>query len=73
MNKIKQAFKLLQDTGKFEPCQLHVDSDRIRITPYGTVLDYKQLHLLLAAADLFHLLPNLYSYKDECSFDLISY
>lgn len=75
MNNVKQAFKLLQDSGKFEPFQLHEESDRIWITPYADVIDYKQLQLAMAAAELFHLLPALFMYKDSaiCRFDLINY
>lgn len=32
MTKIKQAFKLLQDSGNFEPSQLHEGNDRLWIT-----------------------------------------
>lgn len=73
MNKIKQAFKLLQDTGKFEPSQLHEGNDRLWITPYATVIDFKQLHLAIAAAELFHLLPILYNDYENCRFELIRY
>lgn len=57
MNKIKLAFKLLQDTGNFEPTQLHEGKDRIGITPYGNILDYQQLYAALAVGELLHLLP----------------
>lgn len=75
MNNIKQAFKLLQDSGNFEPSQLHEENDRIWITPYVDVINYKQLQLAMAAAELFHLLPALFMYKDSetCRFDLITY
>ena len=73
MNKIKQAFKLLQDSGSFEPTQLHEGNDRLWITPYGNVIDYKQLQLAMAVAELFHLLPTLYKDYENCRFDLISY
>ena len=75
MNNIKQAFKLLQDSGNFEPSQLHEEYDRICITPYVDVINYKQLQLAMAAAELFHLLPTLFMYKDSetCRFDLIMY
>lgn len=59
MNKIKQAFNLLQDTGKFESSQLHEGYDRIWITPYGQVIDFQQLEISMAAAQLFHLCPVL--------------
>ena len=73
MNKIKQAFKLLQDSGYFEPSQLHEGNDRICITPYATVIDYKQLHLAMAASELFNLLPTLYKDDENCRFELIRY
>ena len=73
MNKIKQAFKLLQDSGYFETTQLHEGKDRLWITPYGNVIDFKQLQLAMAAAELFHLLPTLYKDYENCRFDLISY
>ena len=73
MNKIKQAFKLLQDSGHFEPSQLHEGNDRIWITPYATVIDFKQLQLAMAAAELFHLLPILYKDYENCRFELIRY
>lgn len=57
MNKIRQAFKLLQDTGNFEPSQLHEGKDRIGITPYGNCIDYQQLYAALAVGELLHLLP----------------
>lgn len=57
MNKIKQAFKLLQDTGNFEPSQLHEGKDRLGITPYGNCIDYQQLYAALAVGELLHLLP----------------
>lgn len=57
MNKIKQAFKLLQDSGNFEPSQLHDGNDRLWITPYGNVIDYQQLYSALAVGELLHLLP----------------
>lgn len=75
MNNVKQAFKTLQDSGNFEPFQLHVVSDRIWITPYVDVINYKQLQAAMAAAELFHLLPTLFMYKDSetCRLDLINY
>lgn len=73
MNKIKLAFKLLQDSGNFEPSQLHEGKDRLWITPYGNVIDFKQLQLAMAVAELFHLLPTLYKDYENCRFDLISY
>ena len=57
MNKIKQAFKLLQDSGKFEPSQLHEGNDRLWITPYGNSIDFQQLYTALAVGELLHLLP----------------
>ena len=72
MNKIKQAFKLLQDSGKFEPFQLHEETDRLWITPYGYILDYKQLQLAMAAAELFNLCPILYSDTEKCQFELLN-
>ena len=57
MNKIKLAFKLLQDTGNFEPSQLHEGKDRLGITPYGNCIDYQQLYAALAVGELLHLLP----------------
>lgn len=57
MNKIKLAFKLLQDTGNFEPSQLHEGKDRLEITPYGNCIDYQQLYAALAVGELLHLLP----------------
>lgn len=71
MNNIKQAFKVLQDSGNFEPSQLHEETDRIWITPYGNIIDFKQLQLAMAAAELFHLLPTLYKDSENCRFDLI--
>lgn len=59
MDKIKQAFKLLQDSGKFESSQLHEGTDRIWITPYGNCIDFQQLGLAMATCELFHLLPTL--------------
>ena len=73
MNKIKLAFKLLQDSGNFEPSQLHEGNDRLWITPYGNVIDFKQLQLAMAAAELFHLLPTLYQDGEKFRFDLIKY
>ena len=73
MNKIKQAFKLLQDSGNFEPSQLHLGSDKLWITPYGNILDFKQIQLAMAAAELFHLCPMLYSDTEECKFELLIY
>ena len=57
MNKIKQAFKLLKDSGNFEPSQLTEGNDRLWITPYGNVIDYQQIYSALAVAELLHLLP----------------
>lgn len=57
MNKIKLAFKLLQDTGNFESSQLHEGKDRLGITPYGNCIDYQQLYAALAVGELLHLLP----------------
>ncbi len=57
MTKIKQAFKLLQDSGNFEPSQLHEGNDRLWITPYGNVIDYQQIYSALAVGELLHLLP----------------
>ena len=73
MNNIKQAFKLLQETGNFHPSQLHLGSDKLWITPYGHILDYKQIQLAMAAAELFHLCPVLYSDTEECKFKLLNY
>lgn len=73
MNNIKQAFNLLQASGNFEPSQLHEGNDRLWITPYGNVIDFKQLQLAMAAAELFHLLPCLYKDDEKCRFDLIRY
>ena len=73
MENIKQAFKSLQNSGNFEPSQLHEGNDRIWITPYGNVIDFKQLQLAMAAAELFHLLPTLYKDDENCRFDLIRY
>lgn len=75
MNKIKQAFKLLQECGNFEPSQLHLGKDRLWITPYGDIIDFKQLQLAMAAAELFHLLPTLYDTQEHesCRFVLINY
>lgn len=73
MNKIKLAFKLLQDSGSFEPSQLHEGKDRIWITPYGNIIDFKQLQLAMAAAELFQLLPTLLKDNENCRFDLLSY
>ena len=56
MNKIKLAFKLLQDTGNFEPSQLHEGKDRLEITPYGNCLDYQHLYAALAVGEILHLL-----------------
>lgn len=60
MDKIKQAYNMLQSTGKFEQSQLHEGSDSISITPYGQVIDFQQLEISLAAATLFHLCPVLH-------------
>lgn len=57
MKKISDAFKLLQETGNFEPSQLHEGNDRLWITPYGNCIDYQQLYSALAVAELLHLLP----------------
>lgn len=57
MNKIKQAIKLLKDTGNFDPSQLHEGNDRIVITPYGFCIDYQELYAALAVGELLHLLP----------------
>ena len=73
MNNIKQAFKLLQDTGNFLPSQLHEGNDLLSITPYGRIIDYKQLQLAMAACELFHLLPILYQEDKIFRFDLIRY
>ena len=73
MNKIKQAFKMLQETGNFHPSQLHLGSDKLWITPYGNILDFKQIQLAMAAAELFHLLPVVYSDNEECKFELLNY
>lgn len=73
MNKIKQAIKLLQDSGIFEPSQLHEGKDRLWITPYGNIINFKQLELAMAAAELYHLLPMLYKDYENCRLDLISY
>lgn len=73
MKKIKQAFKLLQDSGIFEPSQLHEGNDRLWISPYETVIYYKQLQLAMAAAELFHLLPTLYNDHENCRLELINY
>ena len=73
MNNIKQAFKLLQDSGNFEPSQLHLGKDRLWITPYGHVIDFKQLQLAMAVAELFRLLPCLYKDDENCRFDLRRY
>ena len=73
MKKINDAFKLLQDTGEFEPTQLHEGTDRIWITPYGGIIDFKQLQLAMAVAELFHLLPTLFNDSENCRFDLTSY
>ena len=73
MNNIKQAFKLLQDSGYFEPSQLHEGKDRLWITPYGNVIDFKQLQLAMAAAELFHLVPTLFKDYENCKFVLTSY
>lgn len=73
MTKIKQAFKLLQDSGNFEPSQLHECNDRLWITPYGNIIDYKQLQLVMAVAELFNLLPILYKDYENCRIDIISY
>ena len=59
MNNIKLAFKLLQDSGNFEPSQLHEGNDCLWITPHGNVIDYKQLQLAMAAAELFYLLNKI--------------
>ena len=73
MNKIKLAIKLLQDSGNFEPSQLHEGNDRLWITPYATVIDFKQLQLAMAAAELFRLLPILYQDNENCRLELIRY
>lgn len=73
MNNIKQAFKLLKDSGIFEPSQLHEGNDRLSISPYETVIHYKQLQLAMAVAELFHLLPTLYNDYENCRLDLITY
>ena len=73
MNIVKKAFKLLQDSGNFEPSQLHEGNDRLSITPYGHIIDFKQLQLAMAAADIFHLLPILYKDDENCSLDLLIY
>ena len=73
MNNIKQAFKLLQDSGYFEPSQLHEGKDRLWITPYGNVIDFKQLQLAMAAAELFHLVPTLFKDYENCRIVLTSY
>lgn len=71
MNKIKQAFKLLQDTGNFEPSQLHEGKDRLEITPYGNCIDYQQLYAALAVGELLHLLPLVKA--EPFQFELIDY
>lgn len=71
MNKIKQAFKLLQDTGNFEPSQLHEGKDRLGITPYGNCIDYQQLYAALAVGDLLHLLPLVKA--EPCKLELLDY
>ena len=73
MNILKQAFKLLQDSGNFDPSQLHLGSYKLWITPYGYILDYKQIQLAMAAAELFHLCPMLYSDTEECKLELLIY
>ena len=73
MNKIKQAIKLLQDTDNFLPTQLHEGNDRLWITPYGRIIDYKQLQLAMAACELLHLLPTLYQDDKNFRLELISY
>lgn len=73
MNKIKQAFNLLQDSGNFEPSQLHEGNDRLWIIPNGNIIDYKQLQLVMAVAELFNLLPILYKDYENCRIDIISY
>ena len=74
MNNIKQAFRLLLDSGNFLPFQLHEGNDRLWITPYGRTIDYKQLQLAMAAAELFHLLPTIYQdYDNNFRLDLLSY
>lgn len=71
MNKIKLAFKLLQDTGNFEPSQLHEGKDRLEITPYGNIIDYQQLYAALAVGELLHLLPLVKA--EPFQFELIDY
>lgn len=71
MNKIKLAFKLLQDTGNFEPSQLHEGKDRLGITPYGNCIDYQQLYAALAVGELLHLLPIVKA--DPFQLELIDY
>lgn len=73
MTKIKQAFKLLQDSGNFHPSQLHEGNDRIWITPYANIIDFKQLQLAMAAAELFYLLPTLFKDDENCRLDLLAY
>lgn len=73
MDIIKQAFKLLQDSGNFEPSQLHEGTDRLWITPHANVIDFKQLQLAMAVAELFNLLPTLYYDSEKCRFDLLNY
>ena len=71
MNILEQAFKLLQDSGNFNSNQLHLGSRKLWITPYGYILDYKQIQLAMAVAELFNLCPVLYSDTEECRFELI--
>ena len=74
MNNLKLAFKLLHDSGNFEPSQLHQGNNRLWITPNGNIIDFKQLQLAMAVAELFNLLPILSKdYDNNFRFDLISY